>query len=54
METLITCLLLFFFLPSLLYLIKKMMSKEIRNGVNDELKTMIDDITESITPSKES
>lgn len=45
--------LVFFFLPSILYTFKKAMSKDIRNNVNNEVKNIVDEVFDSIQPTKE-
>lgn len=42
-----------FFLPSLVYTFKKLMSKDIRDNVNNQVKEMVDEIVSSITPEKD-
>ena len=46
----LTIILIFFFLPSLVYTFKKLMSKDIRDNVNNQVKEMVDEIVDSITP----
>ena len=46
----LTIIAVFFFLPSLVYTFKKLMSKDIRDNVNNQVKEMVDEIVSSITP----
>ena len=49
----LTLVLFLFFLPSLVYCFKKAMSKDIREGINNEVKSIVDEVFDSIAPAKE-